>query len=109
VKESLDASEFSLTVTDVKVRDGREEIVHIYRGIRYRRDLLPKLQVSTIVPDEDVGEVAATIARAGRVSEITGSKVFAVPVEELYGSELKQVTPFPARINCTNVDRCVEY
>jgi nitrogen regulatory protein PII len=87
VKESLDPSKFSVTVTDVKVRHGQEEVVQIYRGTIYRRDLLPKLQISTIVPDEDVGKVAATIARAGRVSEITGSKVFAVPVEELYGSE----------------------
>jgi nitrogen regulatory protein PII len=89
VKESLDPSKFSVTVTDVKVRYGQEEVVQIYRGTMYRRDLLPKLQISTVVPDEDVGKVAATIARAGRVSEITGSKVFAVPVEELYGSEPK--------------------
>ena len=89
VEESLDASDFGISVIDIKVRAGQEELVQIYRG-KYRIDLLPELQVSVIVNDEDVDKVAAIIAKAARVSEIAGSKIFAVPVEELYGSELKE-------------------
>jgi len=59
-----------------------------------------------IVPDEDAWKVATAIARAGRVGETTGSNVFALPVVELHGSELK-LTPLPARINGTDADRCV--
>ena len=83
VKESLDPSEFSMIVSEVKVREGREVVTQIYRGIKYSRDLLPKLRVNIIVSDEDVGKVAAIIARAARAREIAGSKIFATPVEEL--------------------------
>jgi len=86
VEESLGVLGFSISVTDMKVRAGQEEVIEIYRGTKFRVDLLSELQVSVIVNDEDVDQVAASIARAARVSEIAGSKVFALPVEELYGS-----------------------
>jgi len=83
VEEALDVLGFSILVTDMKVRAGQEQVIEIYRGTTYRADLMSELQVSVIVNDEDVDRVAATIARAARVSEIAGSKLFALPVEEL--------------------------
>jgi nitrogen regulatory protein P-II 1 len=83
VKESLDPSEFSMIVSEVKVREAREKVTQIYRGIKYSRDLLPKLRVNIRVNDEDGGNVAAIIAKAARVREIAGSRIFATPVEEL--------------------------
>jgi nitrogen regulatory protein P-II 1 len=83
VKESLDPSEFSMIVSEVKVREAREKVTQIYRGIKYSRDLLPKLRVNIRVNDEDLGNVAAIIAKAARVREIAGSRIFATPVEEL--------------------------
>jgi len=83
VKESLDPSEFSMIVSEVKVREAREKVTPIYRRIKHSCDLLPKLRVNTRVNDEDVGKVAAIIARAARVREIAGSRIFAMPVEEL--------------------------
>jgi nitrogen regulatory protein PII len=83
VKEPLDPSEFSVIVSEVKVREAREKVTPIYRRIKHSRDLLPKLRVNTRVDDEDVGTVAAIIARAARVREIAGSRIFAMPVEEL--------------------------
>jgi nitrogen regulatory protein PII len=56
VKESLDPSEFSMIVSEVKVREAREKVTQIYRGIKYSRDLLPKLRVNIRVNDEDVGK-----------------------------------------------------
>jgi nitrogen regulatory protein P-II 1 len=83
VKESLDPSEFSMIVSEVKVREAREKVTQIYRGIKYSHDLLPKLRVNIRVNDEDLGNVAAIIAKAARVREIAGSRIFATPVEEL--------------------------
>jgi len=54
VKESLDASEFSMTVTEVKVQERERRMIEVYRGHEYPVDLVQELQISIIVHDEDV-------------------------------------------------------
>ena len=84
IKEALDDIGCpSLTVTEVKGRGRQKGITELYRGREYAIDLLPKLEIYIVVPDNVASKVVDTIAKAAHTGEIGDGKIFIMNVEQV--------------------------
>ena len=59
---------------------GKKEV---YRGSAYVVDLIPKMMLQVVVPDEMVAQVAEVITAAARTGEIGDGKIFVTAVEQV--------------------------
>lgn len=82
VKNALDRHGIrGMTVSQVMgcgLQRGRTEV---YRGHEYTINLLPKVKIEVVLPEEQVEEVVRVIAEAARTGEIGDGKIFVYPVE----------------------------
>jgi nitrogen regulatory protein P-II 1 len=77
VKEALnEIGVYGMTVTDVRGFGRQQGHTEKYRGSTYTINLLPKLKLEVVVPDERVEEVVATLLEAARTGEIGDGKIF---------------------------------
>jgi nitrogen regulatory protein P-II 1 len=85
VKEALSALDIGgLTVTEVRGYGRQKGHSTVYRGQEYKVDLLPKMQIETVVADHVVDEVVQAIILAARTGEIGDGRVFVRPVTKSY-------------------------
>ena len=85
VKEALGKLDVSgMTVTEVRGHGKQKGHTAIYRGKEYSVDLLPKMQIETVVPDPIVEDVVRGIIEAARTGEIGDGRVFVSPVTQSY-------------------------
>jgi len=83
VKEALSAIGVSgMTVTDVRGYGRQRGRTEKYRGNTYVVNLLPKVKLEFVVPDERAEDVVEAILEAARTGEIGDGKVFVSHVEE---------------------------
>ncbi len=84
VKEALnDIGIYGMTVTDVRGFGRQQGHTEKYRGSTYVVNLLPKIKIEVVVPDERVEEVVSVILESARTGEIGDGKIFIAPVEEV--------------------------
>jgi nitrogen regulatory protein PII len=57
--------------------------VEMYRGIEYRIDLLPKIEIEVVVNDDLVDDVVAAIHGGATTGKIGDGKVWVTPVERV--------------------------
>jgi len=55
----------------------------VYRGADYRVDLVPKVRIEVVAPDELVEKVIDAVVRAARTGKIGDGKVWVTPVATL--------------------------
>jgi nitrogen regulatory protein P-II 1 len=85
VKEALGRLDISgMTVTEVRGHGKQKGHTAIYRGKEYNIDLLPKMQIETVVPDPMVGDVIRAIIETARTGEIGDGRVFVTPISHSY-------------------------
>jgi nitrogen regulatory protein P-II 1 len=53
-----------------------------WRGEEYKVDMLPKVKVEIVVPDEKVDEAVELIRKAAHTGNIGDGKIFVLPVEK---------------------------
>jgi nitrogen regulatory protein P-II 1 len=83
VKIALDGAGYtSLTSIEVKGRGRQKGITQMWRGEEYKVDMLPKVKVEVVVPDDKADEVAETIRKAAYTGNIGDGKIFVLPVEK---------------------------
>jgi nitrogen regulatory protein P-II 1 len=83
VKKALeDASYISLTTLEVKGRGRQKGIRQIWRGEEYVVDMLPKVKLEVVVPDEKEDEVVEIIRKAAHTGNIGDGKIFVLPVQK---------------------------
>jgi nitrogen regulatory protein P-II 1 len=83
VKKALeDAGYTSLTTIEVKGRGRQKGITQIWRGEEYVVDMLPKVKLEVVVPDEKEDEVVEIIRKAAYTGNIGDGKIFVLPVEK---------------------------
>ncbi|GBC92380.1 Nitrogen regulatory protein P-II [bacterium HR15] len=81
VKEALnEIGVYGMTVTDVRGFGRQQGHTEKYRGSTYTINLLPKIKLEVVVPDERVEEVVATLMEAARTGEIGDGKIFIAEV-----------------------------
>lgn len=84
VKDALKAAGLTgMTVDEVKGFGRQGGKTEIYRGAEYVVDLLPKVRIETIVPDEIAERVAEIMVVAARTGKIGDGKVWISPVDKI--------------------------
>ena len=73
-----------MTVTEVRGHGKQKGHTAIYRGKEYVVNLLPKMEVEVVVPDDQVEPAIRAIMGAARTGEIGDGRVFVIPVEHGY-------------------------
>ena len=73
-----------MTVTEVRGHGRQKGHTAVYRGREYEVTLLPKVQIETVVDDDQVGPALKAIGDAARTGEIGDGRIFVVPVEQSY-------------------------
>jgi nitrogen regulatory protein P-II 1 len=85
VKEALGQLDVSgMTVTEVRGHGHQKGHTTVYRGKEYNVDLLPKMEIETIVSDRLVDDVVRGIIEAARTGEIGDGRVFVSPITRSY-------------------------
>ncbi len=71
-----------LTITEVRGHGRQKGHKEVYRGMEYEVDLLPKVKIETVVPDDRKDEVTRAISNAARSGKIGDGKIFVFDVAE---------------------------
>jgi len=85
VKSALDKAGYaSLTTIEVKGRGRQKGITQTWRGEEYKVDMLPKVKVEIVVPDEEEDAVVELMRKAAYTGNIGDGRVFVAPIEEAH-------------------------
>jgi len=71
-----------MTVSEVRGLGKQKGFTHQYRGAEYTLNLIQKVKLEIVVPDNEARGVAQAIAKAARTGEIGDGKIFVSTVEE---------------------------
>jgi nitrogen regulatory protein P-II 1 len=83
VKEALKGIGIDgMTITDVRGHGRQKGHKEVYRGQEYNVDLLPKVKIELVVPEERSEEVIRTLVSSARTGNIGDGKVFVFDVAE---------------------------
>jgi nitrogen regulatory protein P-II 1 len=85
VKEALTQSGVEgMTITEVKGFGRQKGHKEIYRGSEYTVDVLPKVKIEIVAPDEKVESIVKVVLETAKTGKIGDGKVFVLPVSEAY-------------------------
>ena len=83
VKEALNAINISgITINQVMGCGRQKGFTEVYRGTEVDINILPKIKIETIVPDDMAEQVIDAIVGAARIGEIGDGKIFISTVED---------------------------
>jgi nitrogen regulatory protein P-II 1 len=71
-----------MTISDVRGHGRQKGHTEHYRGREYTVDLLPKIKLELVLPDERVEEVVSAILRSAATGKIGDGKIFLYKVDE---------------------------
>lgn len=71
-----------MTITDVRGHGRQKGHTEIYRGREYSVDLLPKVKLELVVPDDLVEKAVQAIVKAAKTGKIGDGKIFMTRVDE---------------------------
>jgi nitrogen regulatory protein P-II 1 len=81
VKDSLKSIGVDgMTVTEVRGHGRQKGHTEVYRGMEYEVDMLPKVKIEVVVPDDRLDEVSRTLVASARTGKIGDGKVFVYDV-----------------------------
>lgn len=84
IKEALNGIEIlGLTISQVMGCGRQKGIKEVYRGTQVEINVLPKIKIETVVDDEAVEKVIATIIAAARIGEVGDGKIFVYDVQDV--------------------------
>jgi nitrogen regulatory protein PII len=85
VKEALTQTGVEgMTISEVKGFGRQKGHKEIYRGSEYTVDVLPKVKIEIVAPDEKTDAIVKTILETAKTGKIGDGKVFVLPVSEAY-------------------------
>jgi len=85
VKEALIAAGVEgMTITNVKGFGRQKGHKEIYRGSDYMVDVLPKIKVEVVAPEDQVDLIVRTIRTAAHTGKIGDGKVFVLPLDAVH-------------------------
>ncbi|MCF6154932.1 MAG: P-II family nitrogen regulator [Candidatus Brocadia sp.] len=79
-----------MTVTQVNGHGNQKGISQVWRGRRFRIDLLLKLKIEITVKDIDVENIVNTIISESQTGSIGDGKIFVSQVENVYRVRTKE-------------------
>jgi nitrogen regulatory protein P-II 1 len=83
VREALKAIGVDgMTIMEVRGHGRQKGHKEIYRGMEYQVDLLPKMKLEMVVPNERADEIIHTLVESARTGKIGDGKVFVYDVAD---------------------------
>jgi nitrogen regulatory protein P-II 1 len=71
-----------LTVTEVRGHGRQKGHTEVYRGREYTVDLLPKIKLEVVLPDELAESVMSAILKTAKTGKIGDGKIFLSNIDE---------------------------
>lgn len=71
-----------MTITEARGHGRQKGHTEFYRGREYSVDLLPKVKLETVVPDEMVDKAVQAIIKVARTGTIGDGKIFVTRIDE---------------------------
>jgi nitrogen regulatory protein P-II 1 len=71
-----------MTVLEVRGHGRQKGHTEVYRGREYTVDLIPKIKIEMVLPDEVVEKVTEAIVSSAQTGKIGDGKIFLSPVTE---------------------------
>jgi nitrogen regulatory protein P-II 1 len=71
-----------MTILEVRGHGRQKGHTEVYRGNEYTVDLLPKIKIEAVLPDNMVEQAVNTILKAARTGKIGDGKIFLTTVDE---------------------------
>jgi nitrogen regulatory protein P-II 1 len=71
-----------MTITEVRGHGRQKGHSDVYRGSEYTIDMLPKIKVETVAPDQLAELAVESIVKAARTGKIGDGKVFLSDIQE---------------------------
>jgi nitrogen regulatory protein P-II 1 len=71
-----------MTISEVRGHGRQKGHTEVYRGNEYTVDLLPKIKIETVLPDNLVESAVNIILKTARTGKIGDGKIFLTTVEE---------------------------
>jgi len=83
IKDALkEANVEGMTVTEVRGHGRQKGHTEVYRGREYSVDLLPKLKIEMVLPDDLVDRAIEALLVGARTGKIGDGKIFIYPLED---------------------------
>jgi nitrogen regulatory protein P-II 1 len=83
VKEALlEVGVDGMTILDVRGHGRQKGHTEVYRGREYTVDLLPKMKIEMVIPDELVDKAVQAIITSARTGKIGDGKVFLTKIDD---------------------------
>jgi len=83
VKEALrEIGAEGMTVSEVRGHGRQKGHTEVYRGREYTVDLLPKIKIEMVLPENRVDAAVQTILKAAKTGKIGDGKIFLSRVDE---------------------------
>ncbi len=73
-----------MSVSEVKGHGSQKGVSEVWKGKRYRVDLLPKIKIELFVADEDLDKIVQTIISVSQTGSIGDGKIFVSDVLNAY-------------------------
>lgn len=85
IKDALTEQGYGgMSVSEMKGHGNQKGVSEVWRGKRYRVDLLPKIKIELVVADESVDKVVQTIISESQTGSIGDGKIFIYDVVNVY-------------------------
>jgi nitrogen regulatory protein P-II 1 len=78
----IDAGIEGMTVAEVRGFGRQKGQKEVYRGAEYSVDLVPKIRLDIVLPDEKVDACIRVLTEAARTGKIGDGKIFVLGVEQ---------------------------
>lgn len=85
VKEALEQTPgyTGIMVTEIMGHGNQKGIDQVWRGEKYKLDMIPKVMLDIVVKDEDVPGIKKAILASAPIGEIGDGKIFIYNVEDV--------------------------
>lgn len=83
VQSALEKIVQGITITEVRGHGKQRGVSETYRGATLEVNLLSKIKVEVVVPDNLADQVIEAICAAARTGQVGDGKIFVYPVEEV--------------------------
>jgi len=71
-----------MTISDVRGHGRQKGHTEVYRGREYTVDLLPKIKIEVVLPDDLVDSTIEAISQAARTGKIGDGKIFLSKIDQ---------------------------
>ena len=73
-----------ITVSEVKGHGHQKGVSEVWKGKKFNVDLLPKVKLEIVVPDEDMDKTVQTIIEVSQTGSIGDGKIFISEISNVY-------------------------